>query len=185
MVLADRGITMHSIEEHGQNASFQFWIWFNSNGRKSCTRQHCEERTWTNHRTISDGNETLSENASDSIRFKYRSCQWKTDSELTIRTKQGTVINLGTLLPFSPVRVSNKWFPGRMTDHVIGNSPSNSKWIQWGFTELPKLFEREMCSENISGIIQNNLAAPKSKAHQIQWEISRDGRILIGQEDCI
>jgi hypothetical protein len=26
MVLADRGITMHSIEEHGQNASFQFWI---------------------------------------------------------------------------------------------------------------------------------------------------------------
>jgi hypothetical protein len=35
-------------------------------------------------------------------------------------------------------------------------------------SELHKLFEREMCSENISGMIQNNLVAPKSKAHQIQ-----------------
>jgi hypothetical protein len=33
---------------------------------------------------------------------------------------------------------------------------------------LHKLFEREMCSENISGIIQNNLIAPTSKVHQIQ-----------------
>jgi hypothetical protein len=32
--------------------------------------------------------------------------------------------------------------------------------------ELHKLFEREMCSENISGIIQNNLGAPTSKDHQ-------------------
>jgi hypothetical protein len=34
--------------------------------------------------------------------------------------------------------------------------------------ELHKLFEREMCSENISGIIQNNLGEPQSKVHQIQ-----------------
>jgi hypothetical protein len=57
-------------------------------------------------------------------------------------------------------------------------------WIQ-SQVELHKVFEREMCSENISGITHNNLVAPKSKAHQIQWEISRDGRILIGQEDYI
>jgi hypothetical protein len=45
--------------------------------------------------------------------------------------------------------------------------------VIWGIntqagTELYKLFEREVCSENISGIIQNNLVAPKSKAHQIK-----------------
>jgi hypothetical protein len=34
--------------------------------------------------------------------------------------------------------------------------------------ELHKLFEREVCSENISGIIQNNPGAPQSKAHQVQ-----------------
>jgi hypothetical protein len=33
---------------------------------------------------------------------------------------------------------------------------------------ISKPFEREMCSENISEIIQNNLVAPKSKADQIQ-----------------
>jgi hypothetical protein len=44
---------------------------------------------------------------------------------------------------------------------------------------------REVCSKNISGVIESNVVAPKSKAHQIQREISKDGRILIGQEDCI
>jgi hypothetical protein len=35
-------------------------------------------------------------------------------------------------------------------------------------TGLHKLFERGMCSGKISGIIQNNLVAPKSKANQVQ-----------------
>jgi hypothetical protein len=57
----------------------------------------------------------------------------------------------------------------KLTCHVTVRLRADIDFFMEMFnTELHELCERERCSENISRIIQNNLVAPKGKAHQIQ-----------------